>query len=103
VNGDLHDLTQPQFRKYQTTITCKDQRAPTLDDAWLGQLVQIDCAIELSFPTGRSAQRAVVPGSEWQEGHYTRYRPRIIARITALSHGFDEYQADYNWRLEAKE
>lgn len=103
INGDLVDLTQPQFRKYATTITCKDVHAPTLDDAWIGQLVQIDCALELNYPTGRSASRTEVPGSSRQEGHFTFYRPRITVRIVSVSHGFEEYGADYNWKLGAQE
>jgi hypothetical protein len=103
INGDLYDLTQPQFRKYSTTITCKDLRAPTLDDAWIGQLVMIDCALVISFPTSRSAQRAMVPGSDYQDGHLTFYRPRLLMRVTSITHSFEEYQADYSWKLEAKE
>ncbi len=43
VNGDLLDLTAPQFRKYQATLSCEDQDVPTLTDIWQGQVVTVTC------------------------------------------------------------
>jgi hypothetical protein len=43
VNGELLDLTAPQFRKYQATLSCEDQDVPTLTDIWQGQIVTVTC------------------------------------------------------------
>ena len=43
VNGELLDLTAPQFRKYSATLSCEDQDVPTLTDIWQGQIVTVTC------------------------------------------------------------
>ncbi len=103
VNGVLVDLTNPLFRKYATSIECKDVEAPALDGAWLGSVVQMACACELSYLTGGSPQRSVVSGSSRVEGSFTFYRPFITFMITEIHHGFEEWQHDYRWKLGAQE
>jgi len=43
INGGLLDLTAPQFRKFQATISCEDQDAPELTDIWQGMPVTVVC------------------------------------------------------------
>ena len=103
VNGELVDLTHPQFRKYQSEITCKDQYAPLMDGAWIGQIVEVECAAELGYITGGTPQRPAVSGSSRTEGHFTFYQPLLVMMVTAISHGFDEYPHDYAWKLSLRE
>lgn len=103
VNGNLIDLTNPLFRKYATTVECHDVEAPALDNAWLGMTVQIACACELSYLTGGTPQRDSVSGSSHVVGAFTFYRPLLTVMITEISHGFEEYQATYRWKLGAQE
>jgi hypothetical protein len=101
INGTAVSIAKPQFRKYASTITCRDVEAPNFDNAWLGQLVIVDCAIELNFPTlSGSPGRAVVAGSLREEGHFTFYRPQLEMLVVGISHSHDEYPHDYNWKLD---
>lgn len=103
VNARPIDLSNPAFHIYITSISCDDTEAPLLDDGWVGEVVEIACAAELSYLTGHTQQRTEVPGSVRTEGHVTFYRPLIVAMITAIKNEFDEYRASYSWRLEAVE
>lgn len=99
VNGDLMDWSLPQFQKYSSRITCKDQDAPVFDGGWLGKIVQVDCAIELRYRTGAAQQRTEVPGSIRTEGAFTYYRPRLIMRVNEIRNSFAEWQAEYVWSI----
>lgn len=103
VNGNLVDLTNPAFRKYATSIDGHDVEAPALDGAWLGTIVQMVCACELSYLTGGSPQRPAVSGTSRVEGSFTFYRPFLTVMITEISHSFDEWQHGYKWKLGAQE
>lgn len=103
INGTAHDVSAPQFRKYKSSITCKDRETPSLDDVWRGQEVMVDCVKELSFPTGGTAQRNAVHGSERIDGHTTYYRPQLMMRIENIRTGIDEYGADCNWQADLTE
>lgn len=103
VNGDMLDLTEPAFRKYRTSISCTYNRAPVLDKAWQGMIVQMDCACELCWVTGDTPERTMVPDTERTSGHFTFARPRLIVMITKISHAFNEWPADYAWSLEGEE
>ena len=41
INGELLDLTAPQFRKYSAIISCEDVDAPVLTDIWQGKPVTV--------------------------------------------------------------
>lgn len=104
INGELVDLTPTQFRKYQSTITCKDQVVPAFDDAWLGHLVTVQCVAELSYRTiGGSAGRTAVAGSARIVGDFTFYRPELTMLVVALRNSFDEWPCDYSWQLDLAE
>lgn len=51
-NGKVIDLSHPQFKLYQTDITCTDSQSPAFDQGWRGAKVQIDFPLELSDPVG---------------------------------------------------
>lgn len=96
-NGIMLDLTYPQFRQYQSVISCTDVLSPALDDTWKGQEVIVDCAVELPFLTGASPNRPVVAGSTRVEGHFTFYRPQLHMMIMEIRNSFAEWEAKYAW------
>lgn len=104
VNGGLRNLSEPQFRKYESTISCSDQDPPVCDGVWPGQLVTVDCVKELCYPTGGSPDREVVEGSTRTDGDLTFYRPRLQMMVLA---GFNmsraEYEAAESWSLQLEE
>lgn len=104
INGELVDLTPERFRKYISTITCKDQTIPALDGAYNGQTVTVDCALELSYPTsGGAATRAVVPGSSRTAGTSTFYRPRLTMIVTNIQTDLAEWDGDISWQIDLAE
>lgn len=103
INGQLIDLTAPQFRKYDSEITFNDVEMPAMDDAWLGTVVLVQCAVELGFPTGGTPARPVVAGSEREEGHFTFYRPELTMMVYGFSTSFDEWGAEYRSGLKLQE
>jgi hypothetical protein len=109
VNGNAVDLTQPQFEKWLTTVTCRDMNAPSLDRAWKGVRAQMACALELNYLTaGGTPARPEVSGSSRVghgpiEGLYTFYRPLLTVIVTQVTQGFDERNHDYNWMIRARE
>jgi hypothetical protein len=41
INGELHDLSLPQFRKYRSTISCTDKSIPAIDGVFPGTEVTV--------------------------------------------------------------
>lgn len=104
VNGDLIDLSRPEFRKYRSTISCADQQPPAVDGVWPGQVLTIGCLAELSYKTsGGTPARPAVSGSSRTEGDYTVYRPSLTMRVVSFSQDTDEYGATVSWSLELEE
>lgn len=104
INGVLDDLSVTQFRKYSSTITCRDQQAPAIDGIWPGQVVTVSCVAELAYPTaGGSPARPVVSGSLRTAGDFTFYRPMLQMMVTAVDLSLDEWQADYSWQIDLEE
>lgn len=105
INGSLKDLSQPQFRKYSSTITGNDQLAPAVDGLMPGAALTVDCIAELSYKTsGGSPSRPVVPGSSRTDGAYTYYRPRLTMKVVSgPSMTEDEYGRQVQWSLQLEE
>lgn len=103
INGNLVDLTYPQFRKYRVTVTCKDGTTPAFDGAWRGMIVEVACAFEFSYRTGFAPQRPEVSGSSRTEGDFTYYRPLLTCRVMDIRNGLEEYQAEYAWQIDLEE
>lgn len=104
INGTLIDLTSTQFRKYKVALTCKDFTVPALDNAWIGQQVTLDCALEMAyFTAGGVAQRPSVTGSARIEGAYTFYRMSLTMMITGIKTVFDEWATEYSSDIELEE
>ncbi len=104
INGTLRDISQPQFQKYKSTISCNDQDAPALEGYWPGMQVVVDCVAELSYLTHSAApDRPVVAGSSREVAGFTFYRPQLTMLITNFQQTKDEYGAATSWQLELEE
>lgn len=104
INGNLVDLSNSSFRKYSSTITCRDMNSPSIDGLYVGQVVTVDCVAELSYiTTGGTPSRTVVSNSSRVVGDYTFYRPQLQMMITNYSISADEYAADVSWQLDLEE
>ncbi|WP_027521764.1 hypothetical protein [Bradyrhizobium sp. Ec3.3] len=104
INGKLKDTSQPQFRKYTSTISCRDQVAPPLDGVWPGDVLTIGCAAELSYLTaGGAPQRTPVAGSSRTDGAYTFYRPQLVVKVMSYTTQEDEYGRVVSWSLVVEE
>jgi len=103
VNGELLDLSQAQFQKYQSTISCNDQQPPSIDGNWPGKTVVVDCIAELPMPLGHTAAKPVVAGSERTDGDWTFYRPQLTMRIMSYTQTRDEYGDVVSWQMVLEE
>lgn len=104
VNGNMMDLTYKAFQKYGSVITYREQIPPAFDQGWLGEVCQVDCAIELWYLTGETPQRPSVPGSTTRtEGAYTIYRPSLLMMVVDTRNEFEEYTAIYNCMIAFQE
>ena len=104
VNGGLIDVSAPQMRKYRLEASGDDQEPPALDGLWAGMEVEVDCHVELSYPTaGGSPSRPAVPGSERVSGDYTLYCPVLLCRVLELSVERSEWEAAYSWQIALSE
>jgi hypothetical protein len=103
INGELIDLSRPEFRKYKSTISGSDQRPPSCDGLWPGRQIVVDCIEELAYPDGGVPQRPVVEGSSFSESGFTYYRPRLTMVVTAFQLSRDEYSAQVAWSMTLEE
>jgi hypothetical protein len=105
INGEARFLGGSQMRKYDSTISCTDQNAPPFSGLWPGDTVIVDCVYELSYMdvTGAGPERTMVEGSERTVGEFVLYRPRIEFIVVDFDQSFQEYSADYTWRLSLTE
>jgi len=103
INGELIDLSRPEFRKYKSTISGTDQRPPSSDGLWPGREVVVDCIAELAYPDGGAPQRLVVEGSSFSEDGFTYYRPRLTMVVTGFQLSRDEYGAQVAWSMSLEE
>jgi hypothetical protein len=107
VNGTLIDLSNPQFRKYQSTITVSSEvDAPPLDGVWPGMEVTVGCVVEISFLTSGGngpANRPEVSGSSYTSGADTFYRPVLTMLVKTVELHFDEWKCVVGWTMTLEE
>lgn len=103
VNGTLRDVSDTRFRKYRSTISCRDGETPCIDNAWIGMQVQVSCAIELSYPTGGAPARTVVAGSSRTQGSITYYRPQLTMLVASIKNSGQEWAALQSWEINLEE
>jgi hypothetical protein len=102
-SGKLVDVSIAQFRKYRSTISCTDHRAPAIDGIWPGMVVTVSCIAELSYPVGGTPSRPVVADSLREEAGYMFYRPVLVMRVVDVAPSTDEFAAEVAWSLELEE
>jgi len=107
INGVLTDIALSMFQKYESKITCTDVRVPSMDGVWPGQIVTVDCACELSYPSTGTPQRPAVGGSTHlsEDGLFYFYRPVMIMMFVGQTPNtsFDEWGADVHWEAYFEE
>lgn len=108
VNGALVDLSDPNFRKYRSTISCTDMDQPALDGVWPGMILTVDCVIELSYLTASGSPARTVASTTDDpatrtEGLHTFYRPRLTMMVMNYSKTFDEWGAESGWSIDLEE
>ncbi|RWN35785.1 MAG: hypothetical protein E5Y67_03580 [Mesorhizobium sp.] len=107
VNGTLINLSDTAFQKYKSNISCTDQQQPALDGVWPGDILTVDCVIELSYLTGGSPSRPLADSTSEPatrtEGAFTFYRPRLTMMVVTYSKTFDEWGAVSGWSLDLEE
>lgn len=103
VNGNLRSVADTRFRKYKSTISCKDGETPVIDGAWIGEAVEVSCACELSYVTGGTAQRPAVADSTRTQGSVTYYRPLLTMLVAGIKIGLPEYSGVYDWEVSLEE
>lgn len=103
VNGWLRSVADVRFQKFRSVISCRDGETPCLDGGWIGETVEVSCAVELSYPTGATPQRPAVAGSTRTQGGFTFYRPALTMIVAGISNSFQEYAAVYQWSITLEE
>lgn len=104
INGTLVDISSDKFRKYTSTITCRDFNVPAIDGIYVGMTLTVNCVSELAYPTSTgSPARDVVSGSSRVQGSYTFYRPIMTMMVTGYSTSSDEYLGEVSWQLDLEE
>jgi len=103
INGYMRSIADTRFRKYSSTITCRDGVTPCLDDAWIGTTCEVSCAFEFNYPTGGTPARPVVSGSSRTEGDITFYRPLLLMMIADIKNSFQEWAAQHAWSIRLEE
>lgn len=102
VNGTLVDISVPQFRKYKSSISCADQKAPTLAGIWPGMILTVECIAELGVGDG-TPDRDAVADSTYTDGGITYFRPVLTMAVVNFSQTTDEYGAQTSWTLDLEE
>lgn len=104
VNGGLVDLTDVNFKKLASTISCEDVEAPLFDGNPLGTIVTVQCVRELCYVTSTGTpQRSVVEDSERIVGDLTYYRPELEMMVVGFSSSQSEYGRSVSWTLDLEE
>lgn len=112
INGGLADVSDPLFRKYQSTITGSDQSPPATDLVWPGRLLSVDCIVELSQEGSLTATDPIIIGDlgrvpvEWpprEADGFVFYRPRLTMRVTGWNIDTDEWDKAIGWTLNLEE
>jgi hypothetical protein len=105
INGELVDLSLPQFHKYETEITCSDARSPALDGVWPGRVLTVSCVAELAFETGSGGPyRTPVHGSEHTTTDgFTYYRPLLSMMVEEFQEKKDDWGVTVGWTLKMAE
>lgn len=104
VNGNLVDLSPPQFKKYRSTVSCQDTEGPALDGVPIGAVVTVHCVAELPYLTeDGTPSREAVEDSEREVGAWTYYRPILTMVVVGFSISRNEWSRTVSWQLDLEE
>ena len=103
INGELINVVPEQFHKYKSSIRCDDINTPSLDGAFRGRTVQVDCVAELSYPSGGSANRPVVLDSAVDANGTVTYRPSLLMMVMDIRNELDEWNRVVAWEIDLEE
>lgn len=117
INGKLKDISDPMFRKYQSTISATDLAPPALEGVMPGMQLVVHCVKEFviqgTIGSGTTDDntteqetefsRPAVPGSIRHEEGFTYYRPILTMLVTGLSESQDEWAASLDWSINLEE
>lgn len=103
-DGTLVDISAPELRKYQSTITGDDQDPPAFEAFWPGMQLLVDCIVELAYATHTAApDRDIVSDSERTADGFTFYRPQLTMMAINWSIDRDEWGAAVGWSIDLEE
>jgi hypothetical protein len=102
VNANRIDLSNPAFRKYQSTITCSDRRPPPMDALFPGAIVTVHCTTPLCYLNGNpgSPNRPEASGSSLSFNGFTFYRPILDMMVGPLSWRLEDWEATVGWQIQ---
>lgn len=105
LNGNLVNLSAPQFRKYKTEISCSGIiEAPAFSNLFPGDLITVSCIFEWGFldSAGQPIRPAVEGSLRVTSEGFTFYRPILDCMVApgSPSGDFDEWGATKSWKLE---
>ena len=103
INGNLVNITPPEFLKYASKISATDQRPPAVDSVWPGTLVTVFCIAYLSYAVGGTAGRTEVSGSSFEENGFIFYRPALAMMVMDFNMDDGEWSGEIRWELELEE
>jgi hypothetical protein len=110
INGTLVDLRDPtdlSFCKYASHIECGDTETLfplAYDTIWPGKVLTVSCVAELIVPSGGTASRTMVSGSNYTgPDGLVHYRPQLTMMVTGWSDNESEWEATVAWTLDLEE
>lgn len=107
VNGEAINMAPPTFRKWITTITCTDMRAPPLHGIWGGQTLVLHCISPFNYkegtPEGKYERPYRTDHPPWSEDGFRLYYPIMDVEVQTFTSSDNKWQASINWQLVLKE
>lgn len=130
INGELLCVGHSGHRKFQSTITCRDQSSPAFEGLWKGTLLKVGCIQSLSQIVSRATERVQLErnalslnlyersGKTWPAekgderwvsiphdfpGGFLTYRPVLIMIVKNYALETDEWGLTVGWKLEVEE
>jgi hypothetical protein len=104
-NGNLISFVRPQFQKLKSTITGGGETIPpALNASWRGAVVIVNCIVRRFYPSGGTADRAIVPGtSPILENGFYWYFPQITMTVLRATLSNQERKIANSWQIDLLE
>lgn len=130
INGNLVSLGATGYRKFSSTLSCKDKSTPAFEGLWKGTLLKVGCIQHLTqlilkgtkkvqlereplslhfvdvsrrvWPAKKPKNRQLLIPNDFPGGHIS-YRPWLIMRVKNYHLETDEWGLTVGWTLELEE